>query len=54
MELQKTGLLPKLTSPEFDYNSTEEGDRELIAIEDGYRESEQSWLEVLMDLKKED
>lgn len=32
--------------------ATTEGDKELIAIEDGYRESEQSWLEVLLDLKK--
>jgi transposase-like protein len=27
--------------------ATEDGTKELIAIEDGYRESEQSWLEVL-------
>ena len=26
------------------------GQKELIAIADGYRESEQSWLEVLLDL----
>ena len=26
--------------------------KELIAIADGYRESEQSWLEVLLDLKR--
>lgn len=32
--------------------ATENGDKELIALEDGYRESEQSWLEVLLDLKK--
>ncbi len=30
---------------------TERGQKELIAIEDGYRESEQSWLEVLHDIK---
>lgn len=28
------------------------GNKELIAIEDGFRESEQSWSEVLLDLKK--
>ena len=28
-----------------------DGKKELIAIEEGYRESEQSWLEVLLDLK---
>jgi putative transposase len=27
------------------------GNKELVAVEDGYRESEQSWLEVLLDLK---
>lgn len=27
------------------------GEKEFIAIEDGYRESEQSWYEVLLDLK---
>jgi len=31
--------------------ATESGKKELIAVEDGYRESEQSWLEVLEDLK---
>ena len=31
---------------------TEEGVKEFIAIEDGYRESEQSWLLVLRDLKQ--
>ena len=31
--------------------ATESGNKELIAVEDGYRESEQSWLEVLEDLK---
>ena len=31
---------------------TSDGKKELITIEDGYRESEQSWLEVLTDLKK--
>ena len=30
---------------------TEQGDKEFLAIEDGYRESEQSWTEVLMDLQ---
>ena len=30
---------------------TERGDKEFLAIEDGYRESEQSWTEVLVDLK---
>ena len=32
--------------------STPSGDKELIAILDGYRESEQSWYELLLDLKK--
>ncbi len=32
--------------------ATAEGRKELIAIADGYRESEQSWHELLMDLKK--
>ncbi len=31
--------------------STPAGKKELIAIQDGYRESEQSWLELLQDLK---
>lgn len=31
--------------------ATEDGTKELIAIEDGYRESEQSWLEVLRGLQ---
>lgn len=31
--------------------ATEDGKKELIAVEDGYRESEQSWLELLMGLK---
>jgi putative transposase len=30
---------------------TEQGNKEFLAIEDGYRESEQSWTEVLLDLK---
>ena len=30
---------------------SEQGDKEFLAIEDGYRESEQSWTEVLLDLK---
>jgi transposase-like protein len=32
--------------------STPSGTKELIAIEDGYRESEQSWLELLTSLKQ--
>ena len=32
--------------------ATSEGRKELIAIQDGERESEQSWYEVLLDLKK--
>ena len=31
---------------------TESGDKELVALEDGYRESEQSWTEVLLGLKQ--
>jgi transposase-like protein len=31
--------------------ATPEGKKELIAIHDGYRESEQSWSELLLDLK---
>lgn len=31
--------------------ATAEGDKELIAVQDGYRESEQSWTELLLDLK---
>jgi transposase-like protein len=31
--------------------ATPEGKKELIAVLDGYRESEQSWLELLLDLK---
>lgn len=31
--------------------ATAEGQKELIAIADGYRESEQSWYELLLDLK---
>lgn len=30
----------------------ETGKKELLAVEDGYRESEQSWLELLSDLKR--
>lgn len=30
---------------------TDKGDKEFLAIEDGYRESEQSWKELLLDLK---
>lgn len=29
----------------------ETGEKEFLAIEDGYRESEQSWMEVLLDLR---
>ena len=32
--------------------ATDHGTKELIAITDGYRESEQSWREVLLDLKR--
>lgn len=32
--------------------ATEYGDKELLTIVDGYRESEQSWLEALNDLKR--
>ena len=35
-----------------DRRGTDKGQKELIAIADGYRESEQSWLEVLLDLKR--
>ena len=31
--------------------ATEDGKKELLAVADGYRESEQSWKEVLLDLK---
>ena len=31
--------------------ATEEGKKELLAVADGYRESEQSWLELLLDLR---
>lgn len=31
--------------------ATEDGRKELIALHDGERESEQSWLELLLDLK---
>jgi len=31
--------------------ATAEGKKELIAVQDGYRESEQSWTELLLDLK---
>ncbi len=30
---------------------TDQGNKEFLAIEDGYRESEQSWTELLVDLK---
>lgn len=32
--------------------ATQEGKKELLAVEGGYRESTQSWREVLLDLKK--
>ena len=32
--------------------ATEDGRKELLAIEDGYRESAQSWRELLLDLKR--
>ena len=32
--------------------ATPEGKKELIAVQDGYRESEQSWRELLLDLKQ--
>ena len=31
--------------------ATKDGTKELIAVRDGYRESEQSWKEILLDLK---
>lgn len=31
--------------------ATPEGEKELVAIHDGYRESEQSWRELMLDLK---
>ena len=31
--------------------ATAEGEKELLALEDGYRESEQAWKEILLDLK---
>ncbi len=32
--------------------ATPQGKKELIAVEDGYRESEQSWLQLLLDCKQ--
>lgn len=32
--------------------ATKDGHKELIAVQDGYRESEQSWKELLLDLKQ--
>jgi len=32
--------------------ATREGQKEILAIEDGYRESKQSWREILLDLKR--
>lgn len=32
--------------------ATQDGKKELVALEDGYRESEQSWKELLIDLKE--
>jgi hypothetical protein len=49
----------------FDYNSvifqkpwrhywvTSQGEKKFLAIEDGYRESEQSWTEILINLKEQ-
>ena len=31
--------------------ATAEGKKELVAVQDGFRESEQSWMELLLDLK---
>lgn len=31
--------------------ATEDGKKEIVALQDGYRESEQSWMEILLDLK---
>lgn len=31
--------------------ATAEGKKELVALSDGYRESEESWRELLLDLK---
>ncbi len=31
--------------------ATADGQNELVAIQDGFRESEQSWTELLLDLK---
>ena len=45
MEDQKQCLLVLM-------GSTGAGKKELIAVLDGYRESEQSWLELLVDLKR--
>jgi len=33
--------------------ATADGKKELIAIVDGYRESEQSWMELLLDVSHE-
>ena len=30
---------------------TEDGNKKLVTLEDGYRENEQSWTEVLLSLK---
>jgi putative transposase len=40
--------------PRRSYHSqwTADGKKELIAVQDGYRESEQSWSELLLDLKQ--
>ena len=32
--------------------ATADGHKELVALEGGFRESEQSWLEILIDLKR--
>jgi transposase-like protein len=34
--------------------ATKDGKKELVAVQDGYRESEQSWKEILLDLRHRD
>ncbi len=41
-----------IVAPSIDSNADEMGRKDLLAIEDGYRESAQSWREVLVDLKR--
>jgi putative transposase len=45
MWMQRRGLLVLM-------GATSEGKKELIAVVDGYRESVQSWTELLLDLKQ--